>query len=131
MKLKLQVGKTYRTRIGNSLVIIDYEPDDLYPYKADDGASYLSNGREYSSHEASDDLIEEVISSRVGETKYKVGMYYQAQTSFVTWRVQEIYPTGIQVIACHPDTKEIYIPVQTAILSLDGKHPTDSTLSIK
>ena len=60
-QLKIEVGKTYRSRKGDKVRIVDKDdaPFGPYPYRSEDGYSYQENGRFWHT-EWADDLIEEV-----------------------------------------------------------------------
>jgi hypothetical protein len=57
--LKLQVGKTYRSRAGEEVRIVEYDGDPEYPYRGSDGEWYTESGS-YWHRERPEDLIEEV-----------------------------------------------------------------------
>ena len=63
--LKLEVGKTYRSRKGEEVRIVEKGSSGKFPYKSNDGRRYAENGRfTYYAGETPYDLIEEVGSTR-------------------------------------------------------------------
>ena len=60
--LKLQVGKTYRSREGEEVKIVkNIDGRGRYPYQGNDGLWYTESGRWYDFDEENpEDLIEEV-----------------------------------------------------------------------
>ena len=63
-RLKLEVGKTYRNRIGRKVTIVEYDGDseDLYQYKGSSGEWYTKDGSFLLFNEY--DLVEEVNKER-------------------------------------------------------------------
>lgn len=45
--MKLEVGKTYRSRCGSLVKIIGRDDHELYPFDAEDGDSYTDEGKYY------------------------------------------------------------------------------------
>ena len=58
-EIKLQVGKTYRSREGKELKIVQYDGDPEYPYRGSDGEWYTESGNLWY-RERPGDLVEEV-----------------------------------------------------------------------
>ena len=75
-EFKLQVGKTYRSRKGKKVTIVEYDGDSEYPYryKGSDGEWYAENGR-FAYTESPKDLIEEVPSE---PTRRRAGLTQRA-----------------------------------------------------
>ena len=64
-QIKLEVGKTYRSREGNKVRIIGRINSRIWSFIGDNGESYDGQGRYYStSFNDSRDLIEEVKKER-------------------------------------------------------------------
>ena len=55
--MKLEVGKSYRTRAGEKITIINVDDDRNYPFKGDNKNCYKENGRVWRYHEDEIDLI--------------------------------------------------------------------------
>lgn len=67
--LKLEVGKTYRSRKGEEVRIVEKNRDGKYPYKGDNGHLYTESGRFlFYAEESPYDLIEEVPSETTRHT---------------------------------------------------------------
>ena len=77
--LKLQVGKTYRSRKGEVVKIVR-KIDSIWPFVGDNEESYREQGRYYSaSWNSPYDLIEEV--EEVGSTSHTFGLVPEALTA--------------------------------------------------
>lgn len=64
-KIKLEVGKTYRTRDEEVVTIVAYSrvgDEDAYPFEGDNGEWYRENGR-YAVDDCAYDLIEDLTQS--------------------------------------------------------------------
>lgn len=59
--LRLEVGKTYKTRNGRMIVIVKKREDDKYPFLSDTGSTYTSKGTFFCYEESSNDIVEEVV----------------------------------------------------------------------
>lgn len=55
--MKLEVGKSYRTRAGEKITIINVDDDRNYPFKGDNKNCYKENGRVWRYTEDEIDLI--------------------------------------------------------------------------
>ena len=62
--LKLEVGKTYRSRVGEEVKIVKKNNATEYPYRGNNLLSYTESGRFHLAKESDDDLIEEVPETR-------------------------------------------------------------------
>jgi len=65
-EVKLEVGKSYRNRMGTVVKIVSKNegPLDHYPYVSDKGEYFKSNGNNFI-YENLEDLIEEVVSEPI------------------------------------------------------------------
>jgi hypothetical protein len=64
-KLKLEVGKTYRSRNGKRVEIVENDGKDRYPFRGDNDEWYAESGRWHDfDEEDPEDLIEEVPETR-------------------------------------------------------------------
>lgn len=78
-KIKLEVGKAYRSRNGKEVKIVERDNGGIlqYPYEGSDGEWYSSDGRfDYDAGESPHDLIEEV-----GSTSHTFALVAEALTA--------------------------------------------------
>jgi hypothetical protein len=74
--LKLQVGKTYRSREGEEVKIVRKNNKNVFPYQGSNGRWYAENGKwGYFPNEHPEDLIEEVPSE---PTRRRAGLTQRA-----------------------------------------------------
>lgn len=69
--MKIEVGKTYKNRVGGVVNILKLNPLNLYPFTDESGERYISNGRLYATDTTPYDLIEEVKQSENKEIDMK------------------------------------------------------------
>jgi len=70
--MKLEVGKSYRTRAGEKVTIINVDDDRNYPFKGDNKNCYKENGRVWRYHEDEIDLIAPWEDDQIQPSKEKV-----------------------------------------------------------
>jgi hypothetical protein len=74
--LKLEVGKTYRSREGEEVKIVRKNNKNVFPYQGSNGRWYAENGKwGYFPNEHPEDLIEEVPSE---PTRRRAGLTQRA-----------------------------------------------------
>jgi hypothetical protein len=71
MKMQLEVGKYYRSRNGDSVLIVAHDPSaPLYQFTDDCGSNYMNNGRVHNNIENHPyDLVEELPSEPSGRAR--------------------------------------------------------------
>ncbi|CAN8138969.1 hypothetical protein THIOSC13_1200001 [uncultured Thiomicrorhabdus sp.] len=57
--LNLELGKSYVSREGNLVTIIEMSEDDPYPFWGNNQENFASNGQVYNTYESSGDLVVE------------------------------------------------------------------------
>lgn len=62
-KLKLEVGKTYITRNGNAVSIVEHQLGNGWPYFDENGDNYLSSGLLYHDSVCDGDIVREATLS--------------------------------------------------------------------
>ena len=88
-KLKLEVGKTYRSRDGSEVKIIKFHPHNPYPFMDENYLDYKRNGRFRSDRESILDLIEE-INEEIEMSKIITPEEYLRQFKQITEKMYEI-----------------------------------------
>ena len=104
--LKLQVGKTYRSRAGEEVKIVEKDGGmGAYPCKGSNGERYTENGGFTYTTETPDDLIEEV-----SETSHTFNLVPEALTA--TRYIFDI-PDGMKKIAVSQEGNRIIVEMMS------------------
>ena len=82
--LKLEVGKTYRSRKGEEVKIVENDGKGGYPCRGDNGKWYTESGRYEFSTEGPEDLIEELP-----ETQHTFALVAEALTGRYTFAIPD------------------------------------------
>jgi hypothetical protein len=87
-ELKLEVGKTYRTRaddLADTVVkVVEFVLGDTHPYKGDNYMDYVENGRYDVEKECDCDLVEEVKVEKVEKNNQKQGLKLEVGKTYET-----------------------------------------------
>jgi len=97
--MKLEVGKSYRTRAGEKITIINVDDDRNYPFKGDNKNCYKENGRVWRYTEDEIDLIA-LWEGEPSAPTYKAGDIVEIQ---LTAKAAEALNLSLPCVICLED----------------------------